>query len=71
MPEADSTTAASCPVCGQNNRCALANPATAANPCWCYSAEIDPRNLTHPAAVRNNKTCLCPQCAQATPSDAS
>jgi hypothetical protein len=54
-----------CPVCGFSNRCTLADPRTAANPCWCFSAKIDPAVLASlPEALRNT-ACLCPQCAGA------
>jgi hypothetical protein len=53
-----------CRVCGASNRCTLANPRTAAQPCWCFSASIDPAVLKAlPLEVRN-AACLCPRCAQ-------
>lgn len=54
-----------CPVCGARNRCTLADPRTAAQPCWCFSESIDPAVLDAlPAEVRN-QACLCPRCALA------
>lgn len=68
----DSPRADICPVCGFSNRCTLADPRTAANPCWCFSAQIDPAVLASlPEALRNT-ACLCPRCAgvsQAEPAD--
>jgi hypothetical protein len=53
-----------CPVCGFGNSCSLADPRTAAQPCWCFSVSLDPAVLEAlPLDVRN-KACLCPRCAQ-------
>ncbi|MNP04173.1 hypothetical protein D3C76_960810 [compost metagenome] len=53
-----------CPACGASNRCTLADPRTAAQPCWCFSVSIDTKVLQAlPADVRD-KACLCPRCAQ-------
>lgn len=55
-----------CPVCGASNRCTLADPRTATQPCWCFSQSIDPAVLEAlPAEVRD-QACLCPRCALAT-----
>jgi Cysteine-rich CWC len=52
-----------CPVCGASNNCTLADPRTAAQPCWCFSVEIDPAVLEAlPLEVRD-QACLCPGCA--------
>ncbi|WP_090193317.1 cysteine-rich CWC family protein [Pseudomonas pohangensis] len=67
MPDPQTRNPASCPVCGQSNLCALAIPATATRPCWCYSANIDAHTLAQPAAAQNRNACLCPACAQAVP----
>ncbi|WP_299832947.1 cysteine-rich CWC family protein [Pseudomonas sp.] len=53
-----------CPVCGLSNSCTLADPRTAAQPCWCFSVEIDPALLDALAPAVRNQACLCPRCAQ-------
>jgi hypothetical protein len=58
-----STSPDTCPVCGQSNKCTLADPRTADQACWCFSETIDPAVLAAlPEEVRN-KACLCPRCA--------
>jgi hypothetical protein len=52
-----------CPVCGLNNSCTLADPRTAAQPCWCFAETIDPAVLTALPEELRNKACLCPRCA--------
>ncbi|NBA97986.1 cysteine-rich CWC family protein [Pseudomonas sp. R5(2019)] len=53
-----------CPACGASNRCTLADPRTAAKPCWCYGVSIDPAVLEALPAELRNQACLCPRCAQ-------
>lgn len=53
-----------CPACGARNDCALADPRSADQACWCYSVSIEPAVLeTLPPELRN-LACLCPRCAQ-------
>ena len=58
------TTPTLCPACGARNDCALADPRTADQACWCYSVSIDPAVLEALPAELRNKACLCPRCAQ-------
>lgn len=52
-----------CPACGLSNNCALADPRTVDQPCWCFSETFDPAVLAAlPEEVRD-KACLCPRCA--------
>lgn len=53
-----------CPACGARNDCALADPRTLGQPCWCYSVSIDPKALQALPEALRNKACLCPRCAQ-------
>lgn len=53
-----------CPACGASNDCTLAYPATAQQPCWCFSVSIDPAILEALPAELRNQACLCPRCAQ-------
>lgn len=66
-PTFDMTTAltdtALCPVCGFSNRCSLADPRTADQPCWCFSERIDPALLAALPDEIRNQSCLCPRCA--------
>lgn len=52
-----------CPVCGMNNRCTLADPRTVDQPCWCFTETIDPAVLAALPEALRNKACLCPRCA--------
>ncbi|MBF7729840.1 cysteine-rich CWC family protein [Pseudomonas sp. N040] len=65
MPNEQPNAPTRCPVCGQDNRCTLANPATATRPCWCYSVTISPQALAQQLAAGTRNACLCPHCAQA------
>ncbi|WP_311971405.1 cysteine-rich CWC family protein [Pseudomonas baltica] len=53
-----------CPACGASNACTLANPATADQPCWCFTVNIDPAILEALPTELRNQACLCPRCAQ-------
>lgn len=53
-----------CPACGARNDCSLADPARAAQACWCYSVTIEPAVLEALPAELRNAACLCPRCAQ-------
>jgi len=53
-----------CPVCGEPNQCGLANPATATQPCWCFSTEIAPEARDQIPDDALNKACICPRCAR-------
>jgi hypothetical protein len=52
-----------CPACGSSNNCTLADPRTADQACWCFSATIDPAVLAALPEELKNKACLCPRCA--------
>ncbi|MGH8418904.1 MAG: cysteine-rich CWC family protein [Pseudomonas sp.] len=52
-----------CPVCGQSNRCTLADPRTVDRPCWCFTETIDPAVLAALPEALRDKACLCPRCA--------
>ena len=64
-----------CPACGFSNRCTLADPRTADQPCWCFSVNIGPARLEELPTELRDKACLCPRCAgienATTPPDAS
>ena len=54
---------ATCPACGASNDCALADPGTADQACWCFSVSIDPAIIQALPDELRNKSCLCPRCA--------
>ncbi|PKM00107.1 MAG: DNA or RNA helicase of superfamily II [Gammaproteobacteria bacterium HGW-Gammaproteobacteria-9] len=51
-----------CPLCGQPNQCGECNP-SAAQPCWCFSANIADDALERIPAALRNRACICPRCA--------
>lgn len=53
-----------CPACGGRNDCALADPRSADQPCWCYSVTIAAEVLQALPPALRNKACLCPRCAR-------
>ncbi|WP_313740290.1 cysteine-rich CWC family protein [Pseudomonas sp.] len=57
------TDALHCPACGGRNDCALADPRSADQPCWCYGVSIDPAVLLALPIEQRNSRCLCPRCA--------
>ncbi|HEK1684832.1 MULTISPECIES: cysteine-rich CWC family protein [Pseudomonas] len=52
-----------CPACGAANQCALADPRSATQACWCFSVSIDAAVLEALPDELRNKACLCPRCA--------
>lgn len=54
-----------CPLCGQDNTCALANGEADIQACWCLTAHIDPAALQRLTPEQRNQACLCPACAGA------
>ena len=64
-PMSAMNTPALCPACGARNDCTLADPRTATQPCWCFTACIDPAVIEALPPALRNQACLCPRCAQA------
>lgn len=52
-----------CPACGAANHCALADPRSATQACWCYGVTLDPAVLEALPVALRDKACLCPRCA--------
>ncbi|MEB0039655.1 MULTISPECIES: cysteine-rich CWC family protein [unclassified Pseudomonas] len=65
LNEPDPIDSSTCPVCGLSNSCTLADPRTAAQPCWCFSVDIDPALFEALPLNTRNQACLCPRCARA------
>lgn len=59
-----------CPLCGESNACAMADPATAGGPCWCTAATISDDVLDRVPEEARRKACICPRCAQTAAGDA-
>ena len=53
-----------CSICGEPNQCSLSNPATATQPCWCFTAEIAAEAHERIPDEALNKACICPRCAR-------
>jgi len=64
-PEATMNDSQRCPACGAANQCALADPRSATQACWCFSVSIDSAVLEALPDELRNKACLCPRCAAA------
>ncbi|RJG14430.1 DNA or RNA helicase of superfamily II [Pseudomonas cavernicola] len=60
-----------CPLCGLSNTCTHADPATASQPCWCFSLAVEPLALQRIPSALLNRACLCPRCAQNLPAAAA
>ena len=57
-----------CPLCGQPNRCAMAqaDPAAAEKTaCWCAHLSFSAELLARVPAQAQRKACICQQCATA------
>ncbi len=52
-----------CPLCGGDNRCAMASGEDPAN-CWCVEIAIDPAVLQRLPAQAVGKVCICRACAE-------
>ncbi|MEB0156045.1 cysteine-rich CWC family protein, partial [Pseudomonas sp. CCC4.3] len=53
------------PMCGLSNSSTLADPRTAAQPCWSFSVTIEPGILEALPPQMRNQACLCTRCALA------
>jgi len=53
-----------CPLCGQENDCALANGRPIES-CWCFTAEISRQALERIPEAARGVACLCASCATA------
>lgn len=56
-----------CPLCGQRNSCALAEPGADGAACWCFGTTVDPGALQRIPPESIDRACLCPRCAQNLP----
>ncbi|MDP1685425.1 cysteine-rich CWC family protein [Hydrogenophaga sp.] len=57
-----------CPLCGQDNRCAMEIERTTGvkqGPCWCVGARFSPELLQRVPAESAGQACVCARCASA------
>ena len=52
-----------CPLCGADNRCAMAADADAAY-CWCFDATIASETLERVPAAARGVACVCAACVK-------
>ncbi len=56
-----------CPLCGQNNRCAMEQARLSGEPqpaCWCSTLVFDPALHERIPVTERGKICLCLACAE-------
>jgi hypothetical protein len=53
---------ARCPLCGAENRCAMAAD-PAAEDCWCFTAQVSAEALARVPEEARGAVCLCARCA--------
>ena len=58
------TPAQPCPLCGQDNRCAMARNLPPEQ-CWCMTAAIEHAALARIPAAERGLHCICPACGMA------
>jgi hypothetical protein len=54
-----------CPLCGEPNACALAQPGAAKAECWCASRRFDPELIARVPPERAGRACICSRCQRA------
>ncbi len=54
-----------CPLCGQPNRCALAEDTEEIADCWCVHVKIPLERLMQISPSRLGRACICRTCAEA------
>ena len=55
---------ARCPLCGEENACALA-AGRAGETCWCVSAHFPPELLARIPDSARGRACVCARCVRA------
>jgi hypothetical protein len=59
-----------CPLCGQPNGCALAQPPGASGTeCWCARVRFDAGLLARVPAAAQGRACICQRCQLAAATD--
>lgn len=65
--------AALCPLCGQENRCAMEAAKAAGvqpGPCWCTQVDFSAELLARVPPQAQRRACICEACARAQPAAA-
>ncbi|MDF1693055.1 MAG: cysteine-rich CWC family protein [Zhongshania sp.] len=57
------TSAAQCPLCGQDNQCAVAAGSEPSN-CWCMAATLDTAAKQQAASMAGPQRCICAACGR-------
>ncbi len=52
-----------CPLCGEENDCAVSRSGSFDTPCWCRNVVISAQALSRVPAAQRHRACLCPRCA--------
>ncbi|AMO69501.1 hypothetical protein DOK_14354 [gamma proteobacterium BDW918] len=55
--------AALCPLCDQNNQCAVAAGSDSSN-CWCMTATLDTAAKQQAASMAGPQLCICAACGR-------
>lgn len=55
-----------CPLCGQANQCAI-SAGLPPESCWCMQTPVSKEALNRLPAETRGQSCICPLCAQPTP----
>ncbi len=61
----DAIDATRCPLCGQDNRCAMErerDTGMTQGPCWCVTESFDPDLLARLPTATRGKACICSAC---------
>lgn len=57
----DNKDAGKCPLCGQDNQCAIA-AGQSPESCWCMSAKLSASALAALPEAERGVRCICPAC---------
>ena len=66
----DTIDATRCPLCGEQNRCAMEVARETGEPqapCWCMAADFRNAPLAAVPQEKRGKACICARCAAGTP----
>ncbi|MEP7217551.1 MAG: cysteine-rich CWC family protein [Bacteroidota bacterium] len=52
-----------CPICGDENRCAMESSPPSETPCWCATMAFPEELLRLVPEAARDRACICRQCA--------
>lgn len=67
MPAAVSLAATRCPLCGEENRCAMEAESASGEPqgpCWCTRVDFSADLLARVPPAAKDRACICARCAR-------